>query len=116
MGRIVNARYLHQLPKHRWLAVLLALTACAACRRVSDSQPAQSPRSVLQPAMQAERLVPAALAAGQAQFSKLPVELSGVDFTHQWIPPESYPHDLETTMAGGGVAIGDYDADSWPDI
>jgi len=49
-------------------------------------------------------------------FSSLTSTETGIDFIHDWFPPERYPFDLETAMAGGGVAIGDYDNDGYPDV
>ena len=50
------------------------------------------------------------------RFESLAADRTGINFVHHWTPPSDYPHDLETQMAGGGVAIGDYDGDGKPDV
>ena len=61
-------------------------------------------------------LAPRVGAADGAQFRRLPAEESGVDFRHQWRPEARYLHVLGNAMAGGGVALGDVDADGWPEL
>lgn len=51
------------------------------------------------------------------RFVELPVESTGVDFAHNWTPPPNYQLQIyRESLPGGGVCIGDYDNDGWPDL
>jgi hypothetical protein len=50
------------------------------------------------------------------RFERLDSARTRIDFEHYWTPPEKYAPKLDNSVAGGGVAIGDYDGDSAPDI
>lgn len=41
---------------------------------------------------------------------------AGIDFQHQWSPPAKHRDQLTNAFCGGGVAIGDYDQDGFPDV
>ncbi len=49
-------------------------------------------------------------------FTRLDADETGVTFVHKWTPPEAYERLLESSFAGGGVAVGDYDGDGLPDV
>jgi hypothetical protein len=55
-------------------------------------------------------------AVGGMRFEKLDPSRTGVDFEHRWTPPAKYASKLDNAVAGGGVAIGDYDGDGNPDL
>ena len=52
------------------------------------------------------------------QFVRLSAERTGIDFVPLWTPPdeEKYQAQITNAMAGGGVALGDYDSDGRPDV
>ena len=49
-------------------------------------------------------------------FSRLDAEQTGIDFVIQWDKPAEYDRLFYSQNSGGGVTIGDYDADGWPDV
>ncbi|MFB3104600.1 MAG: FG-GAP repeat domain-containing protein, partial [Pseudomonadales bacterium] len=49
-------------------------------------------------------------------FRLLSVEQTGIDFAHNWTPPEGYKLEIYNSLPGGGVCIGDYDGDNLPDV
>ncbi len=48
-------------------------------------------------------------------FEDLSASRTGIDFNFYWNPPKRYRWHFDNTV-GGGVAIGDYDADGLPDV
>ncbi|MCA9212881.1 MAG: VCBS repeat-containing protein [Planctomycetales bacterium] len=50
------------------------------------------------------------------KFKSLPPEKTGIDFAHNWTPPEGYQLEIYNSLPGGGVCIGDYDGDDLPDV
>ena len=48
-------------------------------------------------------------------FEEVGAQETGIDFTFHWDPPEHYKWHFDNAI-GGGVAIGDYDADGLPDV
>ncbi len=50
------------------------------------------------------------------RFERLEPAQIGIDFVHRWTPPEKYEHELPYPCVGGGVAVGDYDADGRADL
>ena len=61
-------------------------------------------------------LNPAATSPAATRFERLNRQSTGIDFAHRWEPPEKYEHEIANSLAGGGVCIGDVDADGWPDL
>ncbi len=54
---------------------------------------------------------------GTPRFESLSVERTGIDFGHNWTPPPGYKLRIyQESLPGGGVCVGDYDADGWPDV
>jgi hypothetical protein len=49
-------------------------------------------------------------------FERLGADVTGIDFVHRWNPPAKHDRELANAVAGGGVAIGDYDGDGRPDL
>lgn len=51
-------------------------------------------------------------------FEKLNTKQTGINFVHQWTPLPKYQKNryLANAVGGGGVCIGDYDNDGFPDI
>ncbi len=50
------------------------------------------------------------------RFELLSVQRTGLDFAHHWTPPPDYALEVYNSLPGGGVCIGDYDDDGWPDV
>jgi enediyne biosynthesis protein E4 len=49
-------------------------------------------------------------------FSRLSAQETGIDFVIQWDKPPEFDRLFYSQNSGGGVTIGDYDLDGWPDI
>ena len=49
-------------------------------------------------------------------FDRLTVERTGLDFVHQWNQAPRFERLLNSSVAGGGVCVGDYDGDGLPDV
>jgi hypothetical protein len=49
-------------------------------------------------------------------FSTLTPEQTGIDFIIRWDKPAELDRLFYSQNTGGGVSIGDYDADGWPDV
>ena len=57
-------------------------------------------------------------------FDRLSPEQTGINFIHRWTPPTGKDGTISpatwasfaSTYAGASVAIGDFDADGWPDV
>ncbi len=60
--------------------------------------------------------LPARTTSNGKRFASLSVEQSGLDFGHNWSPPEGYRLEVYNSLPGGSVCVGDYDGDGWPDI
>jgi len=61
-------------------------------------------------------LNPATTTPAATRFEHLTAQSTGIDFAHRWTPPEKYKHEIANSLAGGGVCIGDIDADGLPDL
>ena len=86
--------------------------SCGRSRAVKSPDEA---KAFSHPLVETRKLEPSVKQSGPL-FKKLTTQESGIDFVHHWVLPEEYPHDLETQMAGGGIAVGDFDKDGLPDI
>jgi enediyne biosynthesis protein E4 len=53
---------------------------------------------------------------GAALFDKLDRKSTGIDFVHEWQPPEKWAEQISGSFTGGGVCIGDYNNDGLPDV
>ena len=69
----------------------------------------------LQPGVRVVEL-PRRASVDEKLFTSLPVEQTGLDFGHNWTPPEGYRLEVYNSLPGGGVCVGDIDADGWPDV
>jgi hypothetical protein len=49
-------------------------------------------------------------------FTTLTPEHTGIDFIIRWDKPAEFDRLFYSQNTGGGVSIGDYDADGWPDV
>ena len=49
-------------------------------------------------------------------FEEFPSDRTGIDFTNSWKAPARYEAHLNSSFAGGGVTLGDYDGDGIADI
>lgn len=61
-------------------------------------------------------LLPAPASAGGPRFVSQPAARTGVDFGYRWNEAVRYERLFNSSMVGGGVAIGDYDGDGRPDL
>ena len=52
----------------------------------------------------------------KSSFQLLSADQTGVDFIHQWNPTPRHELKLANAVAGGGVAVGNYDGDNRPDL
>ncbi len=68
------------------------------------------------PGLQGAALPNRSSAASPTRFESLSVEQTGIDFAHRWQPPEDYKLEIYKNLPGGGICIGDYDQDGWPDV
>lgn len=50
------------------------------------------------------------------RFERLAPAATGLDFTHRWNTAARYERLFNSSMVGGGVAVGDYDGDGRPDL
>jgi hypothetical protein len=55
-------------------------------------------------------------APAPALFEVVPASTSGVDFVYRWNTAPRYERLLNSSMVGGGVAIGDVDGDGLPEL
>ena len=112
-----------------WLGCCLWVIACLGC----SPQPARIPRSTSSPENPATENpataqpltwttltngleaapLPKRVPAGRVRFESLSVGRTGIDFAHDWTPPPEY---RLLDLPGGGICIGDYDGDGWPDV
>lgn len=96
---------------------LLVTGAMFGChRQPAADRVAPSPGRERVPTIQWAPLADWAPHAGRTGFERLRADQTGIDFIHQWTPPEKYGVNIDRAFAGGGVAIGDYDNDGRPDI
>src|SRR4051812_8184633 len=97
---------------HRWTSGgrsgkgLRSLCACV-CLIESASAAASSEKDLIR----SEALPPPAVKAPAVQFEELPPARTGIDFVYQWNTAPQYQKLLNSSAAGGGVCIGDYDGD-----
>ena len=60
--------------------------------------------------------LPPRKATDGTRFEELPVSRTGIDFADRWSPPADYRLQIYNSLPGGGVCLGDYDGDGWPDL
>ena len=110
---------------HPGLAVLFFAVAgvpsISLCMKYSDKGASSSDAGGIESVRLSLRVGPddSRLAEGTL-FELLSHDATDLDFVHHSTPPDKYDdkydYDFETALAGGGVAIGDYDGDGLPDI
>ncbi len=97
-------------PQHRRSAPLglslfaMFLAAVVACGRRDLPDERDRPAS------------PIATSVGSGQFDRLGPESTGIDFQIRWDKPARFDRIFYSQNTGGGVTVGDYDADGLPDI
>ena len=108
---------MHSRWKHIGLTVALSLTVPACRDQVnkdhgsgSGEKQGAGKQVIYSQALEFQDL------RGEKLFEKVDLKKAGIDFKHQWTPPEKYKIMLARSFAGSGVAIGDIDGDSLPDI
>lgn len=50
------------------------------------------------------------------RFQMLGAERTGLDWVHRWDPPKGFESQLDSSVAGGGICLGDYDGDGLTDL
>jgi hypothetical protein len=104
-------------PRSRWFA---PLEAAASFVLVTVVSPLSGPAAV--PVFATNGLVARALqpfspaASSGNLFEHLPPAQTGVDFVYRWNEAPRYERLFNSSVVGGGVAVGDYDADGLPDL
>ncbi len=99
---------------------LCAIVLAAGCKPKTPGSPSH-PEGDTGPEVPAEGsitwqpLAPRGSVQGP-RFTEIGTERSGVDFANRWRPVGNSAEELTGPFAGGGVAIGDYDADGKPDL
>ncbi len=66
--------------------------------------------------LETQPLRPPSRGAGNRLFEVVPADRTGVDFVYRWTPQPRYERLLNSSVVGGGVAVGDYDGDERPDL
>ena len=84
-----------------------------SCTQNSSPLPAPPPPAVLQ---QHDLTTSRQTAPNSKRFTRVPADVSGIDFRHAWNPPEEFAMQLNSYACTTGVAIGDYDGDGLPDL
>jgi enediyne biosynthesis protein E4 len=67
-------------------------------------------------ALSAEALRPSSTAATPTLFEILPAARTGIDFAYRWNEAPRYERLFNSSVVGGGVAVGDYDGDGLADL
>ena len=68
--------------------------------------------------IQSEPLAPRSTTddGAETMFQSLDPARTGVNFIHEWTPPEEHKERIDSAFVTAGVCIGDYDSDGLPDI
>lgn len=107
-----------------WGIGVLALMGCyrsttsspaSARDELADAAPSPLHFESLAEGIQVAKL-PRRQAVDGPRFEMLTPARTGLDFGHNWTPPKGYRLEVYNALPGGGVCIGDYDADGWPDV
>ncbi len=106
-----------------WLVVAGAIILWAGCgepaREAVDLETPQK-ETTATPG-QVKHLVSVPLAQRKPTENSPPFEMldaarTGVDWVHRWDPPAGFESQLDSSVAGGGVCLGDYDGDGLTDL
>ncbi|MCA9168781.1 MAG: VCBS repeat-containing protein [Planctomycetales bacterium] len=103
--------------------LLVGVLLCG-CHRTDDVSGNRSAPTNAPPLKNLEEIQRDARAARRQQalptdgklFTPLAPDESGIDFQITWDKPASYDRIFYSQNTGGGVTVGDYDNDGWPDI
>ena len=99
--------------RFRCLILTLTMLTVVSCTQNSSPLPAPPPPAVLQ---QHDLTTSRQTAPNSKRFTRVPADVSGIDFRHAWNPPEEFAMQLNSYACTTGVAIGDYDGDGLPDL
>jgi hypothetical protein len=99
------------LPRRSGLGAIMLLLFAGAVGH-GGAAPAQTPQVGIR-----SQPLATPVASGQPRlFESLPPERTGLDFIYRWNESPQYEKLLNSSAVGGGVCVGDYDGDGWPDL
>jgi len=93
-----------------WAALAAALPRGSAARAAGSAPLRPGSNLVATP------LLPSPASVAGPRFAPQPVARTGVDFVYRWNEAARYERLFNSSMVGGGVALGDYDGDGLPDL
>ena len=108
---------------NRNIAILSALLILTGCSNSDKTIPSESKIestalgwTTVRDGLRAAPLASRSGGGNATRFTSLSVSETGLDFAHNWKPPADYKFEIYNSLPGGGVCIGDFDGDDFPDV